>query len=507
MTQSGRISLVILFLIILLCYGGGFASGQKIVLEPHHVGPDYTFTGDYSDGKITITGAGTYDLSGNLVATSTEHAVQIASPDVNFEGNQYAITGPGDGIGVHVLKEAYNCTVQNITRISNFSQGVYAYADNMIISDVLVQNNTWSGIASYGNNSLIYRNTALYHGDSGVFSWGHNSIIYDNVALFNRNGILSQGNYADVSGNMALFNSRNGIVGGGVYVGPEPGDWGHGYYARIYNNVAMANSNEGIYNWLPHAVIEDNTVIYNTVTGIRTSSISNNTSVRTNHISLNPIGINMNDRAEDVRVYGNLLTSNSESDIFIDTGNRKGSGSIYDNYFSSPVPVTGTGDVGLYSWTNPSGPVPGENIVGGPYVAGNYWSSPNRTGWSDISENERYKAYAYIHQVPAGTGFTDRDAPHNKGYTTIPFEVVRESGVFDTAPLVSSGESEYGSQICEKISEFSMNESNPDEIIEKITGISLDSMNIQSSMIYMPVHQVSLNESGGYIAETTGNPF
>jgi len=76
------------------------------------------------------------------------------------------------------------------------------------------------------------------------------------------------------------------------------------------------------------------------------------------------------------------------------------------------VNINGTATLANYTWTNPSGPVSGSNVVGGPYIAGNYWSNPDGTGWSDQQE------------------------PDAAGYSLLPFEVKTGSGAFDTAPLV-----------------------------------------------------------------------
>jgi phosphatidylethanolamine-binding protein (PEBP) family uncharacterized protein len=93
--------------------------------------------------------------------------------------------------------------------------------------------------------------------------WDNLSII-ENIAEYNHGGILSQGNFGYVFGNNVICNNRRGISAGGVYVGPEPGDQGHGYYARVENNVVLATNEVGVYSYLPHAIIKDN-FVYSTI--------------------------------------------------------------------------------------------------------------------------------------------------------------------------------------------------------------------------------------------------
>lgn len=477
----------------------------ETVLEPNHTGPDYNFTGNYSDGQIIITGAGRYRLSDDLTRKTSGNAITIESPDVFLDGYQHTITGSGEGTGIEVQEEGEDCTIQNISRISDFQFGIYSFGDHFTISNTQAHNNHWSGIVSFGNNSVITRNVASNHNDVGIYSWGHNSSIRDNAVFYNRNGILSQGNYADISRNMAFYNTKTGIYAGGLYVGPDPGEEGHGYYPNLSENVAILNKKEGINNFFPHAIIENNIVIQNEAAGITLSAMSSNTSVSGNEMYRNPIGINLNDRAEDLSLYSNFIIASDDAGIFVNAGNGNGSGNIFDNYLTGQVPVDGSGDIGRYTWNHPSGPVPGSNIIGGPYIAGNCWSNTNQTGWSDISEFDRYKEYAYIHQIPAGIGFVDTDIPVNKGYSKIPFEIMSGTGVFDNAPLVWN-DYEYLKTHFDTSDDMRMNEEKMKDIFKEISGVSLDTSVFKGDV---PSHSLSQNlgdETIEYFVDVSGNP-
>ena len=244
----------------------------------------------------------------------------------------------------------------------------------------------------------------------GILSWGHYSDVVENYVSDSRNGILSQGNFANITGNAGNSNRNYGIYAGGMYTGPDPGEEGHGYYPRLTETVAILNSIGGIACSFPHAVIRDNSVFQNQKYGITLGSWSNNTTILDNYLSDNPVGIMIPDSLSNISVTGNLIRSEELSGVFIRSGSGAGSGAIYNNIISGDAPVTGNGSIGLFSWTNPSGPTPGTSIMHGPFVAGNFWTNENDTGWSDLQ-------------------------PGNpSGYTTIPCPVA--PGVYDTAPLV-----------------------------------------------------------------------
>jgi hypothetical protein len=386
-----------------------------ISLTPGHSGEDYLFVGDYADGQITITGPGEYHLSSDLNTSSQEYGIQIESPDVVLDGYGYSLFGSGNySTGVNVLSSGKYSVVKNISSLAGFYRGVVSDGDYSTIFDIYAHDNTVAGIYSFGNHSEIAQNLALFNGIIGIYSFGNDSNITSNYAFFNYDGIVSQGNYARIFSNAAGGNTYFGICAGGAHDGPEPGDRGYGYYAYVADNVAIVNS-IGIYNWLPHAVIEYNSVFQNEGVGIELSRHSNNTTVWRNYISDNPIGVALTDKAMNVSVIRNLIRADNNSGFYMNYQGGQGSGFIYDNFVASQVHINGTGQIDNFLWTNPSGPTPGLNLIGGPNIAGNFWTNQERSGWSDSQP------------------------PQKSGYSPEPYEILAGSGVYDTAPLVRPG--------------------------------------------------------------------
>ena len=385
--------------------------GSYVALTPCHTGEDYSFTGDYENGQISITGPGEYYLSQNLTTVSTDYAISIQAPDVTLDGYEMFLTGPGNsGIGVNIGSNGSHAVITNFSSVSGFFRGIYSEGKYGTISDSIVHDNHATGISSYGDYSEIIGNFVYNQSDVGIHSLGNYSTITENYASNNRNGILSQGNYAEVSGNAGNDNFNYGIYAGGTYTGPEPGNEGSGYYARIIENIALLNTVGGIKTALPHAIIQDNSVFQNNENGIALTWRSNNTTITGNYISDNPTGINLSDRSQNVSIIQNLIRFDGNSGIYVTSDNGRGSGQIYDNIFSGQQYVNGPGKIGAFSWTNPTGPTPGTNIMDGPFIAGNYWTNSTHTGWSD--------------QQPVNPN----------GYSDTPYEVA--ALVYDTAPLV-----------------------------------------------------------------------
>ena len=103
------------------------------------------------------------------------------------------------------------------------------------------------------------------------------------------------------------------------------------------------------------------------------SGIDNNTILNCN------IGINLGDGC-DVDIINNTIISCAECGIF--DQENSGDKRIYNNYFNNSLNVKSVPDEGGSTWN--SSLASGSNIVGGPYIGGNFWAKPDGTGFSQI---------------------------------------------------------------------------------------------------------------------------
>lgn len=402
--------LISLLSIGVILLSGGFASvwadnPSGTALEPGHIGTDYTFQGDYSNGTITINGSGMYFLMDNLTTSSPGYGIQVNATDISLNGNGKNLTGTGpvgfNNFGVCIITTEDNITVNNFGSITGFTSGIYSMGEGVIISGNTIKN-TISAIRTRG----VY------------------AVIRNNVITDTETGITSEGRYATVSGNIVVNSTDEGIVTSGRYASIQgntvqrcsTGILGSGYYGTdITGNTVEENTYAGIYSSINNARIQDNSANNNNI-GIYLRYNSINTSVRNNTILHNSLGIYFFDMGPtNVEITGNNITGHTGIWIrppYAGSETGGGNGSIFDNFLANEINVAGSGMVKNFTWTNPSGPVPGTNIMGGPFRAGNYWSDPDGTGWSDLQE------------------------PLETGYSSVPYEVFMGSGAWDTAPLI-----------------------------------------------------------------------
>jgi len=166
--------------------------------------------------------------------------------------------------------------------------------------------------------------------------------------------LTSSSNNNTVTGNNANSNTQHGM-----------------YLAYSSNNTVTDNNatgaNYGIYLFYcdDDNRLTGNTANSNNFTGISLYDSSNNTLVN-NSASNNSHGIRLSFSSTNNTISGNTAWNNTNRGIRLDSSS---SNTIYNNYFNN---TANAWDNGTNTWntTNTTGP----NIIGGPYIGGNYWS-------------------------------------------------------------------------------------------------------------------------------------
>jgi parallel beta-helix repeat protein len=134
----------------------------------------------------------------------------------------------------------------------------------------------------------------------------------------------------------------------------------------VTNNTAWSNIGSGIY--VHYA--DDNTVtensVWNNPWGIFVQHSSNNTLTGNTASNNTAYGIYLQTSSSSNTLTNNTVNSNDLNGIRLVSSSNN---TIYNNYFNNTVNAW---DNGTNAWniTNTTGP----NIVGGPYIGGNYWS-------------------------------------------------------------------------------------------------------------------------------------
>ena len=148
--------------------------------------------------------------------------------------------------------------------------------------------------------------------------------------------LYNQVDHCDISGN-TLYSNKRGIS---LYYLSN--------YNTLANNNCSANSEYGIFlnHWCDHNTLTGNTVNSNGNSGIYMYRPTGNT------------------------LTGNIIKSNGIYGIYLKDQVHNTNNKIYNNYFDNPN--NARDDSGTNTWNIPR--QAGTNIVGGPYLGGNYWS-------------------------------------------------------------------------------------------------------------------------------------
>ncbi len=338
------------------------SSGDVIIIKPGN----YTENIIISTQNLTIRSA-----SGNPEDT----VVMANNPNVNVfqtRANNTTISGfkvktaeYTDVTGIY-LSGCSNCTIAN-NNLSENSLGIYlSNSKNNTISDNKVNLNEKYGI------QLVY---------------SEGNILLNNSADSNHHGIILENNCRDnnLTSNMAGSNT------------------GYGFYlinssSNNLNNNTINKNDMGIYLTNSNmSIISGNNISENIRYGVWVSH-SNYNIISGNIISESNWGIHLN--SSDNNIFsGNILASNDVSGLSMCPAcdNNTAFNNYLNNIFNA--------DIGnkRNAWNIKR--TEGTNIVGGPYLGGNFWASPDGTGFSETALDADENGIADLKYN--GTNYTD----------------------------------------------------------------------------------------------------
>ena len=161
-----------------------------------------------------------------------------------------------------------------------------------------------------------------------------------------------------------------------------------GFGLVLERNSSSGNAFDGIVIiGVASAVVEDNNVFSNTVKGFRLSFNSNSV-FRGNRAYSNADGFYIDATAGGGNTYhGNRVYSNTGAGVRMGGAT---SNSFYNNDFNNTTNVLFTG-TGSYSWNVSK--TAGPNIVGGPFIGGNFWAAPTGTGFSQACPDANFDGF------------------------------------------------------------------------------------------------------------------
>ena len=352
---------------------------------------------DATGGDCTLIGIWDNSTKTCTLTTNIAETIQIDDDGITLNGNGYIITGSGTGSGVY-LSFRSGVTIKNLT-VKNFTDGIYYnnYPPDIGFENTLVDNNANSNYRSgiyfyYGGRNNLTNNTANLNLDSGIVleRTGHDTLLYNNASYNNGSGIyLYQSSNSMFIGNNASNNAygimayqshentlKNNILNTNSY----------GIYFRsgrntFINNIANSNYCDGIFifYYTFENNLTNNTANFNRGNGIVLGfADSNNTLLGNNASNNNNSGIYMAYSLGNNIVTGNTASNNSYG-IYLYTSSISNKNIIYNNIFNN-TNNSWIDDDRINTWNITK--KMGSNIVGGPYLGGNFWAYPNGTGFS-----------------------------------------------------------------------------------------------------------------------------
>ena len=313
----------------------------------------YCTSGDYFGytwGNVTI--------AHNMISNNTNDAIRIS--EGAHRHNYY--------IHDNIIIDNDDCGLSTIVTFANIQ-----VVDNTITGNkdgVYCENNYW-----YENAQVtIAHNTISNNNNDGIRitkidDHTNTYIIYDNVI---ENNTVYGIYISPVSGTLQIVN--NSIIGNanGIYCnhGTTTGITTHvtiGHNIISDNDDAINITDKSIsHNYLIHNTIIENNAVY----GIFITSVSGTLQIVNNMITENNDGIycenSICDENAQATITHNIISHNNNNGIR--TNDLSIQFLIYDNIIVN----NSVHDIANNSWniTKTSGP----NIIGGPYIGGNYWS-------------------------------------------------------------------------------------------------------------------------------------
>jgi len=349
---------------------------------------------DLNDLNITSVGG----ASVTNVTTDADYLFYITSDNVTING--FNVSGTVYLSGIY-LAGANNCTLTNniITNIKNQPGVLLTSSENNTLSNnVVFGNNGGIYLKSNSNNNNLTGNDVSDNLNHGIFLHSNNgNKLIDNTILDNE----YKGIYLYSSGSNNLTQNKVSGNNNGIYLEDDSDD------NELINNTILDNENFGIHlvntQYISNNInLKDNKVI-NNKKGINIGDSFSNNLINNNVSSNTDYGIRLFSSHEN-RLIGNIVLNNDRG-IYLDTSKNNdfvnntisenaaqgiylyacNGNNFYNNYFnnSNNVYIKAYKYILSNNWntTNTTGP----NIIGGPYIGGNFWATPDGTGFSQVN--------------------------------------------------------------------------------------------------------------------------
>jgi len=318
-----------------------------------------------NNAYLNTNGIYLYNSSNNMLTNNTADNNTGSGIILELSSNNALTNNTADNNtvnGIYLYNSSNNNTFTNNTADNNTGDGIYliSSSNNTLVSNN-VSNNNNSGITlSLSNNNTLTSNTADNNTGNGIILFSlSNSTLTSNIAYSNTyHGIYqhSSSNNTLMSNN-AYSNNYSGII---LELSSNN---------TLTNNNADNNTENGIYLYTSsnNNTLTSNIVNSNKNSGIFLDLSSNNNTLMGNTADNNAVnGIILFILCNNNTLMGNTADNNAVNGIYLYNSSNN---TIYNNYFSNTYNAW---DNGNNTWNTTIREE--TNIMGGPWLGGNYWS-------------------------------------------------------------------------------------------------------------------------------------
>lgn len=362
------------------------------------------------DSCRTIDSPGTYELTRDITDSSGVKGacIKITTSDVVFDGGGHTIDGRHSGSGVAVTGTSStsltNVVVKNAV-ITDWADGVvYRAVTGGTVTGTTLRSNLGGVLLDDADDVALTGNTVTENVYDGITLEGSNdNRLADNTVTANRqNGIsLFESRRNEIRHNVVSNTDDGSLDGIGVQL-VSSGD------NRLVDNTVTNSGEDGISLYSSNGnELHGNDVTDNTDDGLFVYSSSGNTLTRTTAVGNGNDGVEIRfggsntlaesrvqDNPDGIELVAtrantlleNVVRENANAGIRLD-GNAADN-RIYDNHLENAdnVAFAGTFDGTANTWNVPQRS--GSNVIGGSVVAGNYYATPDGTGFSQTCADD-----------------------------------------------------------------------------------------------------------------------